>query len=90
MQRTNQQQLLAGLQELKVVHDRHQDILNTYTDLETTLRDLQVRGSFCRCAAITLDILFLSLFSELSMDFTGYYVTLTDAHKCWRRCDDAS
>ncbi|BDA43466.1 probable protein UXT homolog [Coccomyxa sp. Obi] len=41
MERTNQQQLLAGLQELKAVHDRHQDVLNTYKDLETTLRELQ-------------------------------------------------
>ncbi len=57
MERTNQQQLLAGLQELKVVHDRHQDVLNTYKDLENTLRELQVRGSFCYCTADTFNII---------------------------------
>lgn len=90
MERTNQQQLLAGLQELKAVHDRHQHVLNTYKELENTLREVQVCGCFCRYTACSLELLSSWLFSRLSMDLTGHFVILTDAHKCRRRCDDAS
>ena len=39
---TDRQQLLAGLEQLKKVHEIQREILDTYQDLEISLKELQV------------------------------------------------
>ncbi len=34
--------MLVGLEQLKAEHERHREVLNTYQELETNLKELQV------------------------------------------------
>lgn len=86
---TDRQQLLAGLEQLEKVHEIQREILDTYQDLEISLKELQVRG-FRILKKSNEHMLSLAISRPILRASTGASVTFTDSCKRRSRCHDAS